>query len=24
MKIDESMTAEAEIKLGQCLATPVQ
>ncbi len=22
MKIDESMTAEAEIKLGQCLATP--
>ena len=24
MKIDENMTAEAEIKLGQCLATPVQ
>ena len=24
MKIDENMVAEAEIKLGQCLAIPVQ
>ena len=24
MKIDENMIAEAEIKLGQCLATPCQ